>query len=82
LTETPDVPEVVAVTAVPSSQEAEVVCGLLRSAGIHAGYRSANISTDSPGDGWREILVAEDEAHAARELLAATPVVDEPSGYY
>jgi Putative prokaryotic signal transducing protein len=80
--ETPDVPEVVAVTAVPNSQEAEVVCGLLRSAGIQAGYRRANISAVPLGDGWREILVAEDEADAARELLAAQPVVDEPTGYY
>jgi Putative prokaryotic signal transducing protein len=81
LGETPGVREVVAVTAVPSSQEAEVVCGLLRSAGIQAGYRRANISAAPLGDGWREILVAEDEVSAARELLAATPVVDEPSGY-
>jgi Putative prokaryotic signal transducing protein len=54
--------------------EADVLCGLLRSAGIECGHRVAE-ATDSAlegiaSDGPREILVHETELEAARAVLA------------
>ncbi len=65
----------VVVTVVSGEQEAEVVCGLLRSAGIECGYRDTE-AIDSPLEdfmaaGAREILVRESDLEAAKELLAA-----------
>jgi hypothetical protein len=66
--------EGVVVSTVSDEIEAEVVCGLLRSAGIECGYRATE-ATDSAfegiaSDGPREILVHENELVAARAVLA------------
>lgn len=66
---------VVVVTVVASEPEAEVVCGLLRSAGIECGFRDTE-AIDSPledfiASGAQEILVRETDLEAAKELLAA-----------
>ena len=68
----------VVLTVVSGEPEAEVLCGLLRSAGIECGHRDTE-AIDSPLEdfmsaGGREILVRESELEAAKELLAA-PVV-------
>jgi hypothetical protein len=67
--------EAVVVTVVSSGPEADIVCGLLRSAGIECGYRDTE-AIDSAleeftADGPREILVHASDVDAARELLAA-----------
>jgi hypothetical protein len=64
----------VPVTTVSDEVEAEVVCGLLRSAGIECGHRITD-EMDSPlhgiaSDGPREILVHEPDLETARALLA------------
>ena len=61
------------VTVVPGETEAEVVCGLLRSAGIECAYRDTQ-AIDSPLEdfiaaGPREILVREADLNAAQALL-------------
>jgi Putative prokaryotic signal transducing protein len=68
--------DVVVVKVVSGESEAEVVCGLLRSAGIECGYRDTE-AIDSPLEdfmaaGAREILVRESDLEAAKELLAAS----------
>jgi hypothetical protein len=60
---------------VSGESEAEVVCGLLRSAGIECGYRDTE-AIDSPLEdfmaaGSREILVHASDLDRAKELLAA-----------
>jgi hypothetical protein len=65
----------VVVTVVSGEPEAEVVCGLLRSAGIECAYRDTE-AIDSPLEdfmaaGAREILVRQADLAAAKELLAA-----------
>ena len=66
--------DTVVVTTVPSQSEAEVVCGLLRSAGIKCAYRDTDAIDSSLEDfmaaGSREILVAAPDLEAAKELLA------------
>ncbi len=67
--------DVVVVTVVPSETEAEMACGLLRSAGIECGYRDTE-AIDSPLEnfiaaGPREILVREADLEDARSVLAA-----------
>jgi hypothetical protein len=67
--------EGVVLTVVSGEPEAEVVCGLLRSAGIDCAYRDTE-AIDSPLEdftaaGPREILVRESDAAAARALLEA-----------
>ena len=62
------------VTTVSDEVEAEVVCGLLRSAGIECAHRVTK-EMDSPlhgitSDGPREILVPESDLDTARALLA------------
>lgn len=62
------------VTTVTGEVEADVLCGLLRSAGIDCGHRVTE-ATDSllegiASDGPREILVPEAELEAARAVLA------------
>ena len=69
--------EGVVVTVVSGETEAEVVCGLLRSAGIECAYRDTQ-AIDSPledfiASGPREILVREADVEAARALLEASP---------
>jgi Putative prokaryotic signal transducing protein len=70
-------PGEVVVKVVPSEGEAEVVCGLLRSAGIDCFYRDTE-AIDSQLEeftaaGSREIVVRSADADSARELLAASP---------
>jgi len=67
--------DTVVLTVVSGGSEAEVVCGLLRSAGIDCSYRDTE-AIDSPLEdfiaaGSREILVREPDLEAAKELLAA-----------
>ena len=66
--------DAVVVTRVSSETEADIVCGLLRSAGLECGYRDTE-AIDSPIEdftaaGAREILVHEWDLEAARQLLA------------
>ena len=61
------------VTTVSDEVEAEVICGLLRSAGLECGHRVTE-ETDSAlhgiaSDGPREILVHEADLATARALL-------------
>ena len=70
-----DAEDIVVVTVVSGEMEAEMACGLLRSAGIKCGYRDTD-AIDSPMEnfvaaGPREILVHPDDLEAAKELLAA-----------
>lgn len=66
----------VVVKVVPSQSEAEVVCGLLRSAGIECAHRDTDAIDSSLEDfmaaGSQEILVHESDLEAAKELLDAT----------
>jgi len=66
----------VPVKVVSGEAEAEIACGLLRSAGIECYYREPE-AIDSPLEdfiaaGQREIVVREADADAARELLTAS----------
>ncbi len=66
--------EGVVLTVVSDGPEADVVCGLLRSAGIDCAYRDTE-AIDSPLEdftaaGPREILVRGSDVEAARALLA------------
>ena len=65
--------ESVVLTVVSGEAEAEIVCGLLRSAGFVCGYRDTE-AIDSPLEdfmaaGQREILVRPADLEAARTLL-------------
>ena len=69
----PGVDESVVLTVVSDETEAEVVCGLLRSAGIECGYRDTT-AIDSPLEdfiqaGACEVLVHESDREAARAVL-------------
>ena len=66
--------EGVVLTVVSDGPEADIVCGLLGSAGIDCAYRDTE-AIDSPLEdftaaGPREILVREPDLQAARALLA------------
>ena len=66
--------DVVVVTVVSGVPEAEIVCGLLRSAGIKCGYRDTE-AIDTPledfgATGPQEILVAAADLEDAKSLLA------------
>jgi len=68
--------DTVVLTVVASEPEAEVVCGLLRSAGIECANRDTD-AIDSPVEefiaaGPQEILVHASDLEAAKELLAAS----------
>ncbi len=67
--------DVVVLTVVSGEQEAEIVCGLLRSAGVECGYRDTEaIETpleDFIATGPREILVREGDLDEAKSVLAA-----------
>ncbi|HEY7421180.1 MAG TPA: DUF2007 domain-containing protein [Gaiellaceae bacterium] len=67
--------EPVVVKVVSGTSEAEVVCGLLRSAGIECAYRDTDAIDSSLEDfmaaGAQEILVRESDLETAKELLAA-----------
>ena len=64
----------VVVTVVSSESEADVVCGLLRSAGIECAYRETeaidSLLEDFTPAGPREILVRASDLETAKELLA------------
>jgi Putative prokaryotic signal transducing protein len=66
----------VVLTVVSGSSEAEVVCGLLRSAGIECSYQDTEAIDSSLEDfiaaGPQEILVQEADLEAAKELLASS----------
>jgi hypothetical protein len=69
--------EGVVLTVVSGEPEADIVCGLLRSAGIDCGYRDTE-AIDSPIEdfiaaGPQEILVHPSDLDAARKLLDASP---------
>ena len=70
------VDEAVVVKVVSDEGEAEIVCGLLRSAGMECGYRDTE-AIDSPledftASGAREIFVHASDLDAARALLGGT----------
>ena len=60
-------------TVVSGTSEAEVLCGLLRSAGIKCAFRDTDAIDSSLEDfmaaGAQEILVHESDLTAAKELL-------------
>ena len=65
--------QTVVLTTVSSEPEAEVLCGLLRSAGIECAYRDTE-AIDSPLEdftaaGPREIIVHPEDLEAARAVL-------------
>jgi len=66
----------VVVTVVSSEGEADIVCGLLRTAGIDCSYRDTDAIESSLEEftaaGPREILVHESDLDAARELIAGS----------
>ena len=66
--------DTVVVKVVSGQSEADVVCGLLRSAGIECAYRDTEAIDSSLEDfmaaGAREVVVHESDLEAARELLA------------
>jgi hypothetical protein len=72
--------EQVVVTVVASGTEADIVCGLLRSAGIECGYRDTDAIDLSLEEftaaGPREILVHPSDLDDARELLATNSSSD------
>jgi hypothetical protein len=65
--------ETVVLTVVSGEPEAEVVCGLLRSAGIECAYRDTDTIESSLEEftaaGPREILVRPSDLEAARALV-------------
>lgn len=67
--------DTVVVTVVSSESEADVVCGLLRTAGIECAHRDTEAIERSVEDfisaGPQEILVHPADLQAAQELLAA-----------
>jgi hypothetical protein len=70
------VDDVVPVTIVPSETEAEIVCGLLRSAGIECSYHQTNVGAgalDGMPGGAQEVVVPARDLERAREVLAAPP---------
>lgn len=66
----------VVLTVVSGPPEADILCGLLRSAGIECGYRDTEAIDSQLEDfieaGPVEVLVPADELEAAREVLAAS----------
>jgi hypothetical protein len=68
--------EGVVLTVVSGEPEADVVCGLLRSAGIDCAYRDTEAIDSSLEEftaaGPREILVRASNLDAARELIAGS----------
>jgi hypothetical protein len=71
-----DPDQAVVLTVVSSEPEAEVVCGLLRSAGIECAYRDTEAIESSLEDftaaGPREILVHAADLDDARALLPSS----------
>ena len=72
-----DPDEAVVLTVVSSEGEADIVVGLLRTAGIESTYRDTE-AIESPIEdftaaGPREILVHEADLDAARDVIGASP---------
>ena len=66
--------EPVAVANVADEIEADLVCGLLRSAGLECGFRQTGGSDSAFGGvvaGRMEVIVHASDADAAREIIAA-----------
>jgi hypothetical protein len=65
------------VTVVRNETEAEMVCALLRTAGLRSLHRQTNAGAGfgdgMPQTGAHEVLVEADELERAREALAAEP---------
>ena len=65
--------ELVPVQVVPTEAEAEVLCGLLRSAGIDCAYRITNLGAGAadglPTGGPQEVVVRSGDLDAAREVM-------------
>jgi hypothetical protein len=59
----------VPVKVVPSLTEAEIACSMLRAYGIESSFRALDSADTIAMVGWQEILVAEADVDAARELL-------------
>jgi hypothetical protein len=70
------VPELVHLTVVPTANEAELICGLLRTEGIDCENRATNVGAGfmdgMPGGGPREIVVAKEGLARAQDLLATS----------
>ena len=68
--------EGVVLTVVSGPPEADILCGLLRSAGIECGYRDTEAIDSQLEDfieaGPVEVLVPAEELEAAREVLSAS----------
>jgi hypothetical protein len=64
-------------TVVPNEMEAEMVCALLRTAGIDAVHRQTDAGAGAadamPQVGAQEVMVAEHDLERARATLAAEP---------
>jgi hypothetical protein len=69
-----DADDAVVLKVVADEQEAEIVCGLLRSGGFECGYRDTDAIDSALEEftpsGPREILVHASDLEAARTLLA------------
>ena len=69
--------DVATLTIVPTETEAEMLCAMLRTAGIDALQRQTNIGAGfgdgMPQTGAHEVLVAADELDHARDVLGAQP---------
>jgi Putative prokaryotic signal transducing protein len=70
-----DAEDTVVLEVVSSEEEAEVVCGLLRTSGIECAHRDTDNIDSSVEDfiaaGPQEILVHSSDLEAARQVLAA-----------
>jgi Putative prokaryotic signal transducing protein len=71
------VDELTRVTVVHDETEAEMVCALLRTAGVRAFHRQTNAGAGAadgmPQVGAQEVVVAAGDLDRAREVLAAEP---------
>ena len=60
----------------PTANEAEILCALLRTEGIECDHRATNLGSGSmdgmPGGGPREVVVDAEQLARAQELLAAS----------
>lgn len=67
--------ELVVLDVVATQPEAEILCALLRSAGIHCTYRVTNRGAGAADGlsvgGPQEVIVRSDEVESAREAMAA-----------
>jgi hypothetical protein len=60
------------VTKVSTEQEAEMICGLLRTAGILCDHRPTMLG-ESLGGAVHEVLVRSEDLEAAQAMLPAAP---------